>query len=197
VTTDAKTREEDANMTAMEDFTVAASGDGRPRFSRSRFGWAALGLAAVASLSLYAALHRQGAELAAAGHDHGAMLMEAAGAKPDAQAGRPTTIVRPVSCQKLPNVLGKSITTVIVDFPPAAFTPQHRHPGSVTAFVLKGTLRSQLAGGPAETFAAGQTWFEPPGAIHVFAENASAAEPAQLLAIFVADNDCGPLLIPD
>jgi quercetin dioxygenase-like cupin family protein len=54
-----------------------------------------------------------------------------------------------------------------------------------------------LAGGPVQTFAAGQTWFEPPDAIHVFAGNASATEPAQLLAIFVADNDCGPLLIPD
>jgi quercetin dioxygenase-like cupin family protein len=151
----------------------------------------------VASLSILAAFHRQGAGLALADHDHGAMLMEAADDGSNAQAGRPMTTVQPLSCQKLPNVPGKSITTAIVDYPPAAFTPQHRHPGSVTAFVLKGTLRSQLAGGPAETFTAGQTWFEPPGAIHVFAENASATEPAQLLAIFVADNGCGALLIPD
>ena len=184
-------------MTATENINFGMTGGDRSRFSGSRFGWAVLGLAAVASLSLYALLHRQGAVLAPTGHDHGAMLMESSDVASNAQAGRPTTTVRTVSCQRLPNVPGKSITTVIVDYPPGAFTPQHRHPGSVTAFVLKGTLRSQLAGGPAETFTAGQTWFEPPGAIHVFAENASAAEPAQLLAIFVADNDCGPLLIPD
>ena len=40
------------------------------------------------------------------------------------------------------------------------------------------------------------TWFEAPGAIHTFAENASATEPEELLAIFVAAIACGPLTIP-
>ena len=110
---------------------------------------------------------------------------------------RPKTNVTVISCERLPNVPGKSITTALVAFPPDAFTPRHRHPGSVTAYVLKGSVRSQLMGGPAETFAAGQTWFEPPGTIHLFAENASATEPAELLAIFVADDDCGPLTVFD
>jgi quercetin dioxygenase-like cupin family protein len=118
----------------------------------------------------------------------------------DAGAGapaRPATTVNPLFCEKLPNVPGHSITTALVEFPPNAYTPRHRHPGSVTAFVLSGTLRSQLEGGPVGTFAKGQTWFEPPGAVHLFAENASATEPAQLLAIFVAEDDCGPLTIFD
>jgi quercetin dioxygenase-like cupin family protein len=67
----------------------------------------------------------------------------------------------------------------------------------VAAFVIKGTLRSQLEGEPAETYTVGQSWFEPPGAIHLFAENASKTEPAQILATFVADDDCGPLTISD
>ncbi|TPM36938.1 cupin domain-containing protein [Mesorhizobium sp. B2-3-4] len=112
-------------------------------------------------------------------------------------AARPKTVITPVSCEKLPNVPGKSITTVVVAFPPNAYTPRHRHPGSVSAFVLKGTLRSQLAGGPVGTYTQGQTWFEPPGAIHLFAENASTTEPAELLATFIADDDCGQLTIPD
>ena len=112
-------------------------------------------------------------------------------------AARLTTRVRPVSCEKLPNVPGKSITTVVVEFPPGAYSPRHRHPGSVTAFMLKGSVRSQLGGGPVETFSVGQTWFEPPGTIHMFAENASLTEPASLLATFIADDDCGPLTIPD
>jgi quercetin dioxygenase-like cupin family protein len=116
---------------------------------------------------------------------------------PTQAAARPATIVRPVSCEKLPNVPGKSITTVVVEFPPNAFSPRHRHPGSVTAFVLKGMVRSQLDNGPAETFTVGQSWFEPPDTIHMFAENASATEPASLLATFVADDDCGPLTFFD
>lgn len=118
----------------------------------------------------------------------------------DAEAGgeaRPKTTVKVLSCERLPNVPGKSMTTALVDFPPIAYTPRHRHPGSVMAFVLNGTLRSQLEGGPVGSFTTGQTWFEPPGAIHLFAENPSATQPAQLLAVFVADDDCGPLTIPD
>ncbi|MGK9237010.1 cupin domain-containing protein [Inquilinus limosus] len=117
-----------------------------------------------------------------------------AGAAPGA---RPATVVKPLSCEALPNVPGKSITTATVDFPPGAYTPAHRHPGSVTAFVIRGAVRSQLAGEPVRTYGPGTTWFEPPGALHLFAENASATEPAQILAVFVADDNCGPLVIPE
>ncbi|WP_027060059.1 cupin domain-containing protein [Mesorhizobium loti] len=126
------------------------------------------------------------------------MHMQMANADADGAAGaRPKTVVTPISCEKLPNVPGKSITTAIVAFPPNGYTPRHRHPGSVSAFVVKGTLRSQLEGGPAGTYTQGQTWFEPPGTVHLFAENASTTEPAELLATFIADDDCGPLTIPD
>ena len=59
--------------------------------------------------------------------------------------------------------------------------------GSVTAYVTKGEIRSQLAGGPVETFGVGQSFFEPPGAVHLVSANASTTEPAELIAIFVAD----------
>lgn len=112
-------------------------------------------------------------------------------------AGRPATAIRPLSCEALPDIPGKSVTTVLVDFPPRAYSPLHRHPGAVTAYVLQGTVRSQLAGRPAGSFVVGQTWFEPPGTVHLFAENTSATEPARLLAVFIANTDCGPLTIPE
>jgi quercetin dioxygenase-like cupin family protein len=120
-----------------------------------------------------------------------------ASAEEPASAARPRSIQHPIACEKLPNVPGKSITTVLVEFPPNALTPSHRHPGSVTAYVLKGALRSQLDGGPVETFGVGGTWFEPPGTVHNMVENASGTESAELLATFVADSDCGPLTIFD
>lgn len=169
----------------------------QPGFHQDR-RLALLGLAslAVAGLAVLAAQGQRNiaTTMPAAGgaHMHMAMTNTGSGAQM-----RPTTTVKPLSCEKLPNVPGKSITTALVEFPPNAYTPRHRHPGSVMAFVLKGTLRSQLEGSPAGTYTAGQTWFEPPGAIHLFAENASASEPAELLAIFIADDDCGPLTIPD
>ncbi len=121
-------------------------------------------------------------------HDHA--MTTAAGA-------RPSSIVKPLSCEPLADIPGKAVTTVVVTYPPNAYTPAHRHPGTVTAYVLKGTVRSQLGGGAPMLYRAGETWFEPPGTLHVFAENPSATEPAELLAIFVADENCGPLLIPE
>jgi quercetin dioxygenase-like cupin family protein len=118
-------------------------------------------------------------------------------APPAVDQARPATIVRPLSCTPLADAPGKSLSTVLVEFPPGAFTGPHRHPGSVSAFVVSGTIRSQLAGTPARVYAAGQSWFEPPMALHAFAENASATEPATLLATFVADDGCRQLVIPE
>ena len=45
----------------------------------------------------------------------------------------------------------------------------------------------KTATGPVRTYKAGESFFEPPGSTHLVSENASATEPASLLAIFVAD----------
>ncbi|MBD9515756.1 MULTISPECIES: cupin domain-containing protein [Pseudomonadaceae] len=115
-----------------------------------------------------------------------------------ASAGaRPSTQVKRLSCEPLADMPGKVVTTLQVDFPPNGYTPAHRHPGAVTAIVLSGQVRSQMQGLPAQTYRAGQTWFEPSRELHLFAENPSASEPARLLAVIVSDEHCGPLVIPE
>ena len=96
-------------------------------------------------------------------------------------------VVEPISSHALPNVPGKRVTIVRVFYGPGGFTPAHQHAGSVTAYITKGEIRSQLAGGPVETFGVGQSFFEPPGATHLVSANASLTEPAELIAVFVAD----------
>jgi len=96
-------------------------------------------------------------------------------------------VVEPIASHALPNVPGKRVTIVRVFYGPGGFTPAHRHAGSVTAYITKGEIRSQLAGGPVETFGVGQSFFEPPGATHLVSANASMTEPAELIAVFVAD----------
>lgn len=96
-------------------------------------------------------------------------------------------VVEPISSHALPNVPGKRVTIVRVFYGPGGFTPAHQHAGSVTAYITKGEIRSQLAGGPVETFKVGQSFFEPPGATHLVSANASNTEPAELIAVFVAD----------
>ena len=62
--------------------------------------------------------------------------------------------------------------------------------------MVSGTVRSQMAGGPAVDYQAGQTWFEPPRALHLLAENPDPVKSASLIATFIADSDCGPLVLP-
>jgi quercetin dioxygenase-like cupin family protein len=102
-------------------------------------------------------------------------------------AGAALDTVEPIASYALPNMPGKRITIVRVFYGPGGFTRAHRHAGSVTAYITKGEIRSQFDGGPVETFKVGQSFFEPPGATHLVSANASNTEPAELIAVFVAD----------
>ena len=96
---------------------------------------------------------------------------------------------KPVFSEKLPNVPGKTLTGVLVQYAPGAKSPSHAHAGSVYAYVLSGKVRSENSvTGPARVYSAGEGFFEPPGSTHTVSENASDTEPASLLAIFVADD---------
>jgi len=106
---------------------------------------------------------------------------------PSSTGARPRPVAQPVSSDALPHVQGKRITTMVVEFPPGGFSPPHHHGGSVTVYVLSGVIRSQLQGQPPIVYRAGESFFEPPGAVHLLAENMSATEPARILAVFVAD----------
>jgi quercetin dioxygenase-like cupin family protein len=97
--------------------------------------------------------------------------------------------VRLIRTEKLPNVPGKSITAIVVNYAPGAKSDKHEHAGSVLAYVLSGEIRSEnSATGPVRVYKAGESFFEPPGSEHLVSENASTTEPASLLAIFVADD---------
>jgi quercetin dioxygenase-like cupin family protein len=94
-----------------------------------------------------------------------------------------------VASQKLPNVPGKSITAIRVSYAAGGKSGKHHHAGSVLAYVLSGEIRSEnSATGPAKVYKSGESFFEPPGSEHLVSENASATEPASLLAVFVADD---------
>ncbi|MFI9387430.1 cupin domain-containing protein [Kutzneria sp. NPDC052558] len=89
--------------------------------------------------------------------------------------------------QALPNAEGKTFTSQIVDFPPGAAAPPHRHGQAfVYAYVLQGDVRSQVDDQPVTTFHQGQNWSEQPGAHHVVAANASTTERAKLLVVYVS-----------
>jgi quercetin dioxygenase-like cupin family protein len=114
-----------------------------------------------------------------------------------AEPSRSEESVSPQFRQALPNVAGKSFTSVIVSLPPGAKAASHRHGQAfVYAYVLDGAVRSQLDDEPAKVYQAGQDWSEAPGALHRLTENVSSTEPARLLVVFIADTGA-PLKTPE
>ena len=114
----------------------------------------------------------------------------------DASAGKAKVTL--VYDQALPNVPGKSIRGVLVEYAPGGSSPAHLHPKSafIYATVLAGAIRSQVNDGPVTTYRAGESFSEFPGDRHSVSANASATEPARLLAVFVLDTEERVLTTP-
>ena len=107
----------------------------------------------------------------------------AAAAPPDHQ----TETLAPLFEQPLADVPGKTFTSAIVTFPPGARAMPHRHGDAfVYAYVLQGTVSSQLEGEPPHVYRQGENWSEQPGTHHLATENTSRTEPAELLVVFIA-----------
>lgn len=99
---------------------------------------------------------------------------------------------------ELPNVPGKSIKGVLVEYGPGGFSPGHTHPSSafIYATVLEGAIRSQVNDGPVKVYQAGENFSEMPGDRHGVSANASKTKPAKLLAVFVVDTSQKELTFP-
>ena len=115
------------------------------------------------------------------------------------ETNAPPSKVTQIFDRELPNVPGKSMRAVLVEYGPGAASPSHRHPKSafIYATVLEGEIRSKVNEGSERVYKAGESWTEMPGDHHLVSGNASATEPAKLLAIFVVDTADKELVIPD
>jgi len=98
----------------------------------------------------------------------------------------------------LPQVPGKSVKGVLVEYGPGAANPSHVHARSalIYATVLEGAVLNQINDGPVRVFRKGENFTELPGDFHNISANASATEPATLLAVFVVDTDDKILTTP-
>src|SRR5262245_4685711 len=101
--------------------------------------------------------------------------------------------------EPIPNLPGKRLVTLIVDYPPGASSVAHRHARSafIYAYVLSGEIRSQVEDEPVRVYRPGETWFERPGAHHRVSANASDTKPARLLAVLIVDAADKQMVISD
>ena len=122
----------------------------------------------------------------------------AAASLPAADTAPPPARVTVEYDQPLPNVPGKSLRVVRVEYAPGGASAAHTHPKSAFIFarVLKGTIRSAVNHGPAKVYREGEAFQENPGDTHSVSGNASSTEPATLLATFVVDTSDTQLTTP-
>ncbi len=116
-----------------------------------------------------------------------------------AWADGPARKVTMVFDHALPNVPGKNMKGVLVEYGPGASSPAHTHPASafIYATVLEGAVRIQVNGGPVTVYRAGENFVEMPGDHHDISANASDTEPAKLLAVFVVNTSETKLVAED
>jgi quercetin dioxygenase-like cupin family protein len=93
--------------------------------------------------------------------------------------------------KEIPNIPGKALVAIVVDYAPGAESAPHAHAKSafVYAYVISGEIESKINDGPARVYKAGESFYEPPASLHPISRNASKTKPARLLAVFVLDND--------
>jgi quercetin dioxygenase-like cupin family protein len=114
-----------------------------------------------------------------------------------AQDGAAQTVTKNFEAA-IPNVPGKSLIAVEVDYAPGAASPSHTHAKSafIYAYVISGAIESKVNDGETRIYRAGESWSEAPGATHSISRNASKTEPAKLLAAFVLDTNDKVLTTP-
>lgn len=84
---------------------------------------------------------------------------------------------------------------LIVEYPPGASSPRHRHNAHTFVYVLEGSVIMQVEGGEKVTLKPGEVFYETPDDIHAVSMNASETEPAKILVFFVKRQGA-PLSVP-
>ena len=115
----------------------------------------------------------------------------AAAQSSDAQSAKRSSR-REVIKQRLPGDPAREISLIEVDYPPGTGSPAHAHANGVMAYVVSGSIASQVGDEPERTYKAGEAWWEPVGAVHRVSRNPSSTEPAKLLAIYIAPEGAAP-----
>ena len=115
--------------------------------------------------------------------------------QPAAGGQAPHAAVTSLTSKDLPEFPGKEALMIMVEYPPGAVDPIHRHNAHAFIYVLEGSIIMQVKGGKEVTLTPGQTFYEGPDDVHVVGRNASSTKPAKFVVFFVKNKDA-PVLVP-
>jgi quercetin dioxygenase-like cupin family protein len=92
--------------------------------------------------------------------------------------------------QPLADLPGREVRISLLDREPGASSARHRHPGHYTfGYVIEGTYEFAINGEPSRLLKAGDSFYEPPTAIHSTSRNPSTDKRAKILVFMVADQN--------
>jgi quercetin dioxygenase-like cupin family protein len=117
----------------------------------------------------------------------GALLAQAAPAAPD-------PIVKSLGTKALPDMAGKEVLMLNVDYPPGTVEHVHRHDAHAFVYVLEGTIIMGLKGDKEVTLKPGDTFYEGPQDIHTVGRNASQTKPAKFIVFLLKDHSKPPVI---
>ena len=93
---------------------------------------------------------------------------------------------------------GRVVHATRVDYEPGGFTSEaHRHPAGAYVYVIDGSVIFGIDDNEPVTLKAGDSFYEPPGALHAVSRNASEELPASLIAFFVLGEGESPTVFSD
>lgn len=115
--------------------------------------------------------------------------------QPAASSQAPQAAFKSLTSKDLPEFPGKEALILLVDYPPGAVDPIHRHNAHAFVYVLEGSIIMQVKGGKEVTLTPGQTFYEGPDDVHVVGRNASSTKPAKFVVFFIKNKDA-PVLVP-
>jgi quercetin dioxygenase-like cupin family protein len=143
------------------------------------------------SLASYALVAGVAAGLSALATWQGALLVTPSAAQP-AAAG-----VQQIVTQPLADVPGREVRVLVIERAPGTASPPHRHPGHHTfGYVMEGAYEFAIDRGQPRLLKAGDTFYEPPTAVHSTSRNPSTDQRVKLLVFMVADQK-NPTTVPE
>ncbi|MFL6798948.1 MAG: cupin domain-containing protein [Xanthobacteraceae bacterium] len=99
--------------------------------------------------------------------------------------------------QPLADLPGREVRISVLDREPGASSPRHRHPGHHTfGYVIDGTYEFAIDGQAARTLKPGDTFYEPPAAVHSTSRNPSNNARTKIVVFMVADQK-NPSTVPE
>ena len=112
-----------------------------------------------------------------------------------AQAAPGGVSFKPLINKDVPEMAGKELLMISVEYAPGGEDPVHRHDAHGIVYVLEGSIVMGVKGGKEVTLKPGDTFYEGPADVHTVGRNASKTKPAKFV-VFLLKEKSKPVLIP-